>query len=288
MNDANLNADDQESIQGLTDSVYDPVYGPTSEHFWPGSGLHAKDYVLSATHPPVYVSGEEFLEIYEDRFSGVSDYLESTDYPERSYSDTLYDHFHCLYNRVESWNASTLFVSAVYRGIFHVMRPYESRLLELETRLNCESIKENYLKKGRKDEALAIYGPFVKKEDKRKRNLSVNDCAYLVNLIFYPYTDLPFISELIKVLHRTEIAANHQQEFREALLLELGRSHTLTLLEDEYRRDLHKERFVLVLSLLQIQPKAAEKPIDESLSLQSYQPMIRLIRDHKQILSREK
>lgn len=288
MNDANLNADDQESIQGLTDSVYDPVYGPTSEHFWPDSWFHAENYVLCATHPPVYVSGKEFLEIYEDRFYGVSDYLESTDYPKRSYSDTLYDHFHCLYGRVESWNASTLFVSAVYRGIFHRMRPYESRLLELKTRLHYKSIWENYLKEGRKDEALAAYGPFVKEEDKKKKNLFVNACVRLLNLILFCYTDLPLILELIKMLHRTKIVANHQQEFREALLLKVKESHTLTLLEDECRRDLHKERFVLALSLLQIQPRAAEKVIYESLFLQSYQPMIRLIRDHKQILSREK
>jgi hypothetical protein len=279
MKDANLNTDYQESVQGLIDPVYDPVYGPTSTHFWPGSWIHAENYVLSPTHSPDYVSGEEFLETYEDRFSGVSDYIESTDYPKRSYSDTLYHHFHRLYGHLESWDASTLFVSAVYRGLFHEMRPYESRLLELRTRLNYEAIWENYLKKGRKDEALATYAPFVKEEGKRERNLSVNACARLLNLMFYPYTDLSLISELIKVLHRTKIAANHQQEFQEGLLSELGISHTLTLLEDESRRDLHRERFLLALSLLQIEAKAAERAVDESLSLQSYEPMIRLIPD---------
>ena len=280
MKDVNLNPDDQGSVQTLIDPAYDPVYGPTSKHFWPGRYVHAENYVLSPTHPPTYVSGKEFLELYDEQFSGVWDYLVSTDYPDESYCDTLRDKFHSLYNDVESWDTTTLFMSAVYRGLFNEIRPYQSQLLELRTRLNYESIWETYLKQGRKDKALAVYGTSVKKEYKREKNLSVSTCLRLMTLILDPYTDLALISELTKVLRRTSIVATHQRELQKGLLLELESTDPLPFLGEESRRNLYRERFVLGLSLLQIASEAAQKAVDDALSSLSHGPMISLIRTH--------
>ena len=46
------------------------------------------------------------------------------------------------------------------------------------------------------------------------------------------------------------------------------------------RRDLYGEKLVLSLSLLQIEPKAAKKAVDDTLSSRSHEPIISLIRDH--------
>ena len=280
MKDVNLNADDQGSVQRLIDPAYDPVYGPTSKHFWPGSYLHAKNYVLSPTHPPAYVPGAKFLEMYDEEFSGVADYLESTDSPDKSYCDTLRDKFHSLYNNVELWDTTTLFMSAVYRELFDKIRPYQSQLLELTTRLDYESIWETYLKEGRKNEALAVYGTSVGKEDEREKNLSVSTCLRLMTLILDPYIDLALISELTKVLHRTSIVATYQRELQKGLLLELESTDPLPFLGEESRRNLYRERFVLALSLLQIDSETAQKAVDNAFSSLSYEPIISLIRNH--------
>ena len=197
MKDISLNTDDQGSFaddQEPFQLLIDPVYGPHSKFFWPGSYLNAEDYVSVPTHPPAYVSGEEFLDMYVDTFSGASDYRESTDYPDRSYCEDLWAHFYNLYDDVESWDSSTLFVSAVYRGLFHEMFPYQSQLYELRTRLDYESISETYLKRGLYDEAiLAAYGRPVKEADKIKRKLSSRTWFHLMGLILYPYTDRSLI-----------------------------------------------------------------------------------------------
>ena len=247
--------------------------------------MEAEYYVGTPTHSPVYVSGEEFLEMYLESFSGVLSYLESTDYPDESYSDTLYHHFYKLYNDVESWERTTLFVSAVYRGLFHEMFPYESKLLQLKAGLGYESTVEPYLKQGRSEEEAitAAYGKSLKKIEKGEKKLSLGTCRDLMSLTLSSDTvssdtDLSLISELIKVLHRTNIVANHQKELKEGLLLEL--KHPYPILGNEMRRDLYGEKLVLSLSLLQIEPKAAKKAVDDTLSSRSHEPIISLIRDH--------
>ena len=110
--------------------LIDPVYGPNSKYFSPGRHVHARKYIIDPTRLPVYVSGEEFLEIYAEEFSGVLDYREFTNYLDESYCETLYERFYSLYNDVQSWDSTTLFASAVYRGLFHEMFPYESQLCE--------------------------------------------------------------------------------------------------------------------------------------------------------------
>ena len=183
MKDITLHTEDQGSFQLLIN----PVYGPHSKYFWPGPYTDASSYVTDPTRSPTYVSGEEFLEMYTDNYSGVLDYRESTEYPERSYCETLYEKFDSLYNDVESWDNTTLFASAVYRGLFHEMFPYQSQLCEVRTCLDYKFISETSLKKGVDDEAIfAAFGRRVKESDKVKRNLSFSACFRLMEFILYP------------------------------------------------------------------------------------------------------
>ena len=267
--------------QGSFQLLMDPVYGPNSKYFWPGQYVDAQNYVTDPTDFPAYVSGEEFLEMYAARFSGVLDYRELTDYPEESYCDTLYDKFYSLYNKVESWDRSTLFVSAIYRDLLHEMFPYQSQLWELRTCLNYEYILETYLKKGLYDEAtLAAYGRPVKSSDKVKRKLSSETWFHLMNIILYPYADRSCISELITVLNRTNLVATNQREIKKGLLFELEYTSALSILREDPRKDLYRERLVWGLSLLQIESDAVEKAVDATLSSLSYGPIISLIQAH--------
>lgn len=267
--------------QGSFQLLMDPVYGPNSKYFWPGQYLDAENYVTDPTRLSTYVSGEEFLEMYAERFSGVLNYRESTDYPERSYCDTLYDKFYSLYSHVESWDRSTLFVSAVYRELFHEMFPYWSQLYELRTELDYEYILETYLKKGLYDEAIvAAYGAPVKDSDKEKRKLSSRTWFHLMRLILYPYTDRSCILELMTVLNRTNLVATNKREIKEGLLFELEYTSTLSILREEPSKNLYRERLIWGLSLLQIEPKAAEKAVDDTLSSLSYGPLISLVQGH--------
>ena len=266
--------------QGSFELLIDPVYGPNSKFFWPGSFADASDYVLSPVRISSYVSGEEFLEMYVESFSGVLDYRQSSDYPDESYCDTLYDHFYNLYSHVESWDTSTLFVSAVYRDLFHEMFPYQSQLLELRTRLDYESILRPFLEEGRDDEAMkAAYGRPFNEADKGERKLFLVTCCRLMKLILARNTDLSLISELVKVLHRTNIVARNHKKLKEGLLFMLRDTHALPFPGDEMRRDLYRKKLVLALSLFEIEPKAAEKAVNDGLSSQSHEPITHLIRD---------
>ena len=296
--------------QGSFELLTDPVYGPNSKYFWPGRYSDARSYIFTSLRISPYVSGEEFLEIYAESASGVEAYIESTDYLEESYCDTLYDHFYNLYKDVESWDRSTLFVSAVYRGLFHEMFPYQSELLELRTNLSYKSIYEPYLKEGRYDEAIrAAYGKTFKEADKKKRGLSSATCDDLMKYILC--SDIDLSSELVAVLHRTNIAVSHQKQLRTGLVIMLRPTNALSVvcrilgkgtrkyrkeLEDRYgvnpylniallgdligeetMKDLYGKNLLLSLSLLQIEPEAAQKAVDDCLSLPSHEPILRLI-----------
>jgi hypothetical protein len=270
-----------------TDSFHlliDPVYGPNSQYFWPGSYLDARQYIMDPIRGPVYVSGDAFLENYAEELSGVLAYRNSTDYPEESYCDALYEKFYSLYNHVESWDSSTLYVSAVYLDLFHKMFPYQSELCELKTRLDYESRTEPLLKRNLYDEAfLAAYGRPVKETDKIKRKLSSREWGYLMGLILYPYTDRVLISELMAVLNRTNIVTTHQREIKEGLLMDLEYTNALSFLGESMRKDIYGvygERLVWGLSLLQIGSDVAQKTVDETLSSLSYGPIISLIQAH--------
>ena len=272
--------------QGPFELLIDPVYGPNSKHFWPGSCADATEYALSAIRISPYVPGNKFLEVYAETFSGVLDYLESTDYPDQGYCDTLYNHFYSLYSNVKSWERTTLFVSAVYRSLFDEMCSSESRILELRTDLDYESVIEPYLKESKSEvEAIvAAYGTPFKEADKGERDLSLATCRRLISLILARDTDLLLVSELVKMLRRTNIVARHQKQLKEGLLSDLEDPYpifsVLSILKDETRKDLHKEKLVLALSLFEIEPKAAEKVVNEALSSLSYEPIISLIREH--------
>jgi hypothetical protein len=94
----------------------DPVYGPNSPFFWPGTRSHAEEFAFC--DPFDCRSTKDFLENYENDYSGVVFYIEDTEDPEEEFIDELYAHFDKLYDGIESWPYHTFFVSALYRVVF--------------------------------------------------------------------------------------------------------------------------------------------------------------------------
>jgi hypothetical protein len=80
----------------------DPVYGPNSQFFWPGTVWHAKNFVFY-DQSVNYRSTKEFLEKYRDNYSGVEGYIENIEDPEEECIEKLYAHFDKLYHGIESW-----------------------------------------------------------------------------------------------------------------------------------------------------------------------------------------
>ena len=146
---------------------------------------------------------------------------------------------------MESWDALTLFVSAVYRDLFDKTRPYESRLLELRTRLDYESILKPFLKEGRNNEAIIATGDSpVKEAENGERELSLVTCGRLMKLILARNTDLLLVSELVKVLQRTNIAIRNQKHLKEGLLFMLRDTNPLPFPGDKMKKDLYREKLV--------------------------------------------
>ena len=224
--------------------------------------------------------------MYAEEFSGVMAYLESSDYPDEDYCDTLYNHFHTLYNDVKSWDATNLFVSAVYRDLFNEMSPYQSQLLELKTRLNYQHLVNKYFKEGCTDEAiLAAWGKPFKESDKVEKDLSFMTCYSLMGLILSPDTELSHISELVRVLHRTNIASRNQKQLKEGLLFELKHSYAFSLLGYETRKDVYRKKLIIALSLLEMEfTKTVEKAIDDGLSSRSHDLLISLIKADRDLV----
>ena len=195
-----------------------PVYGPGKVYFWPGYYAHAEMYIAdlaARSRRPVYLSGEEFLEMYVDEFFGVIEFRGEMGYPEGC--KPLFENFYTLYNRVRSWDATTLFASALYRVLLHEMLPHKSRLSNLVhdskiTKLLVEA------KDGYSEGILFTYGTFVREGDKLKRNLSFGTCSRLMGFILYSHANRPPTAELMAMLRRIEIVATHQRELAEGLI----------------------------------------------------------------------
>ena len=149
----------------------DPVYGPNSPFFWPGTVWHAKEFAL-------YVwlfdcrSTENFLENYEDNYSGVEFYIENTEYPEKEYVDQLYAHFHKLYDGIESWPYHTFLVSAFYRVVFHEIFPYQSKRYGLAKSSSFDDLNLVYISKGLYDKAIRF--EFLQSAEKSQQDKEID------------------------------------------------------------------------------------------------------------------
>jgi hypothetical protein len=131
----------------------DPVYGPNSPFFWPGTVWHAEEFALDDSLVNCR-STENFLEFYNYDHSGAKVYMENTEYPEEEYVDQLYAHFDKLYDGIESWPYHTFFVSALYRVVFHEVFPYQSKRYGLAKSSSFDYLNPAYLSKGLYDEAI--------------------------------------------------------------------------------------------------------------------------------------
>jgi hypothetical protein len=131
----------------------DPVYGPNSPFFWPGTVWHAENFVFYG-RPVYYRSTKDFLENYEYNYSGVEGYIENIEDPEEEYIEKLYEHFDKLYDGIESWPYQTFVVSALYRMISHETFPYQSKLYEVTRSIDFDDLNRAYLSKGLYDRAI--------------------------------------------------------------------------------------------------------------------------------------
>ena len=137
----------------------DPVYGPNSPFFWPGTVWHAENFVFYG-RPVYYTSTKDFLENYKYNYSGVEGYIENIEdpeieYPEKEYIEKLYAHFHKLYDGIESWPYHIFVVSALYRMIFHEIFPYQSKLYQVPRSFYFDDLNRAYLSKGLYDRAVS-------------------------------------------------------------------------------------------------------------------------------------
>ena len=183
----------------------DPVYGPHSLFFWPGTVLHAQKFIFYDRSIDCR-STKDFLENYDYSYSGVQAYIENTKNPKQEYIDELYQHFHKLYDKIQCWPSHTFFVSALYRVVFDEIFPYQSKWYELikDLRLN-----EVYLSKGLSDENYkAINDGFLlsveeilqdKEIDKVGRRISNSTWRQFSRILRDPNLDPLVYQELVRL-----------------------------------------------------------------------------------------
>ena len=149
----------------------DPVYGPNSPFFLPGTVWHAKEFAL---HDWLFDcrSTKDFLEDYEYNYSGVEFYIENTEYPEKEYVDQLYAHFHKLYHGIKSRPYHIFLVSALYRIVFDEIFPYQSKLYEVTKSSNFDDLNRLYISEGLYDEA--INDEFLQSLEKTQRDKEID------------------------------------------------------------------------------------------------------------------
>jgi hypothetical protein len=125
----------------------DPVYGPNSPFFWPGTKSHAEEFVFYDQSVDCR-STQDFLENYEHDYSGVQFYIEDIEYPEKKYINEMYAHFHKLYNGIESWPYHIFLVSALYRIVFDEVFPYQSKRYQVTKSSSFDDLNQLYISKG--------------------------------------------------------------------------------------------------------------------------------------------
>ena len=103
----------------------DPVYGPDSPFFWPGTVSQAEDFVLYDL-PANCKSTKDFLEKYKYNYARAEYDIKNTEDLDEEYINKMYAHFHKVFDKIESWPSHTFFVSAFYRIVFHQIFPYQS------------------------------------------------------------------------------------------------------------------------------------------------------------------
>ena len=256
----------------------DPLYGPGSPFFWPGTVLHAEDFAWSTD----YNSTKDFLENSRDDYSGVEGYIENTEDPEEEYIDQLYAHFHKLYDGVESWPYHTFVASGFYRVVFHEVFPYQSKWYEITKRSEFDDIERFCISKGLYDEAISSLSfqsleetQQDKETDKVGGRISYSTWRHFIRVVIDPDSDPLVCQELIRLVKQYNLTDGYSQEIKKAILLRFEGFSCGRLLEPS-----DTKAFMTCLSLLRIPTEKIQEAMKKSLAEKSYVPLMDLVQTH--------
>ena len=258
----------------------DPVYGPNSPFFWPGTVWHAE--ILAFYERPFnYRSIKDFLKKYKDDYSGVKNYIENIEDPEEEYVDKLYAHFDKLYDGIESWPSQAFVVSALYRMIFHEIFPYQSKRYDVPKGTNFDYLEKVYLREGLYDEAINF--DFLQSAEKTQQDKEIDKVGgrisettwyHLTRILLDPKSDPLVFTEVIKFIRLLEQDNLVDGWVKEDLLFLLERIFSC---DGPVDIKPFPEKYLVCLSLLQIPTEKSEQAIQRSLEEKSYRPLIDLL-----------
>jgi hypothetical protein len=199
----------------------DPVYGPNSPFFWPGTVLHAKEFVFCDTLD--CRSTKDFLEDYKYDYSDVEVYIENTEYPKEEYVDQLYAHFHKLYDGIESWPYHTFVVSAFYRIVFHQTFPYQSKLYQVTKSSSFDDLNRLYISEGLYDKAITSVTLQSLQQDKEidkvGGRISKKTWYHLTKMLLNPTLDFLVYKEVTRLLKQYNLVDAYPEDFKKEILL---------------------------------------------------------------------
>jgi hypothetical protein len=260
-----------------------PVYGPNSPFFWPGTVWHAENFVFYG-RPVYYRSTKDFLEDHEYNYSGVEGYIDNTEDPEGEHIEKLYAHFHKLYDGIESWPYHTFVVSALYRMIFHETFPYQSNLYEVTRSFYFDDLNRLYIREGLYDRAISSVSLQSLEEtqqdkeiDKVGGRISERTWYHLTRILLDPDSDPLVCQEVIRfirLLEQYNLIDGYPEGIKEDLLFRLENSFSCDRPVDTKT---FPEKYLVCLSLLRISTEKGEQAIKRSLEEKSYGPLIDLL-----------
>ena len=261
----------------------DPVYGPNSPFFWPGTISHAEEFVFYDQSVDCR-STQDFLENYRDDYSNVEYYIENTEYPDEESIDEMHAHFDKLYHGIESWPYHTFFVSAFYRIVFHEIFPYQSKWYQVTKSWRFDDLNLLYISEGLYDEAISreFYQSLEKTQqdkeiDKVGGRISERTWDHLTWIFRKPDSDPLVCQELIRVLKQYNLVDAYPNEFKKKLLPRFNFLFSRDELVEPGDKKKITDRLLACLSLLQIPIEKGEQAIQRSLEDKSSRPLIDLL-----------
>ena len=275
--------DEKTRLEILTD----PVYGPNSPFFWPGTKSHAKEFVFYDQSVDCR-STQDFLENYEDDYSGVEFYMEDTEYPEEEYIEKMYAHFHKLYDGIESWPYHTFFVSAFYRIVLDEIFPYQSKWYDVAKSSRFDDLNLLYISKGLYD--VAINHEFLQSAEETQQDKEIDKVGgrisgttwyHVIRIFRDPNSDPLVCQELIRVLKQYNLVDAYSEEFKKELLPRFNFLFSRGELVKPGDKRKFTDRLLACLSLLRIPTEKGEQAIKRGLEEKSYRPFIDLLQAHE-------
>jgi hypothetical protein len=258
----------------------DPVYGPNSLFFWPGTVSHAEEFALDDSLVNCR-STENFLEYYKYDYSDVEVYMENTDYPEEEYVDQLYAHFHKLYDGIDSWPYHAFFVSAFYRIVSDEIFPYQSKRYGLAKSSSFDYLNRAYLSKGLYDKAIKceFYQSLEetqqdKEIDKVRGRISERTWYHLTRILLNSNVDPLVFKEVTRLLEQYNLVDVY---FKKQLLSRFEALFACGGLVEPSDKKTFKDPLLPCLSLLRIPTEKGEQAIQRSIEEKSYGPFIDLL-----------